>query len=339
MMSRFAALADHRRFALLLLAAGCVAASASSARGDTRDGFELSWKAPAGCPSEREVYARIRSLLGDASVNDSSISVEATVTRGRRGELHLELKVRSAALSGTRELDGSACDDLAGATAVNVVLLLHAADSPPAAAEASPIAASPDAPSAAAPTSVAPPTSDDIAPDSPRRWNVLLRLPLVGASFGLLPRPSASAGLQAGVQLERWTLSIGATAWLPQTLTAPSAASAEAVVVRAEAAVRGCRAMLGSFVVLAPCVGVSLQHIWARGAGARVTPQAASATWFAPGIGLQARAQLIERMAVITYLEVAWQSVRPRVVIDGLGGLEPLGAADVGFWLGTEWIL
>jgi hypothetical protein len=44
-------------------------------------------------------------------------------------------------------------------------------------------------------------------------------------------------------------------------------------------------------------------------------------------------------MALTAHLDVAVQTVRPRLVIDELGSLQPLGAADVGLWLGTEWIL
>lgn len=56
---------------------------------------------------------------------DTPVRADAKVSRGEDGRLHLALVVRAGNLVGTRNVDGRSCEDLAGATAVSLALLLQ----------------------------------------------------------------------------------------------------------------------------------------------------------------------------------------------------------------------
>src|SRR5213078_3096462 len=87
--------------------------------------LDLHWDAPAGCPSERYVRDRIRKLAGSARSTDAPVRAEATVTRSDDGQFHLDLAVHVGDLVGARKIDGRSCEDLAGAAAVALALLLR----------------------------------------------------------------------------------------------------------------------------------------------------------------------------------------------------------------------
>jgi len=318
---------------LLLMAAACAVVFASKARADNLD---FTWNAPPQCPSKIAVQARIRELAGDAHTSTARLRAEATVSRTARGGLHLRLVVQSDDLIGERELDGASCADLAGATAVNVVLLLQSLQ--PQNTEVM----TPSAPKQA-PTASTRPAAIEAQPPSetstPRAWRVLLRAPLASASIGLFPQPSVGVALAAGLQVEHWQLLAVGSAQLPQTLPALAAAATGARVTRAQAGVRVCRDFsLGAFG-FGPCAELAWHQVWARGEGRYVMPSAAKGALLAVGVGAQARWELAPWFGLVAYVEASWHPSRPRIVIDGLGRVEPLGAVALAISFGSEWIL
>lgn len=350
-MSPSAALAERWLQGLLLVAAVHAALVCSRVRADALDRIELTWRAPPGCPNERDVRASIRRMIGASEVGESVLRVEATVTRSARGAFHLKLVVQGEDLMGERELDGASCQALAGATAVNLVLLLQSAG-----AERSPEAAPVTIADARSSTTdgdsnVAGPGLPDAPenaeaeeahnePFSPARtWRFLLQVPSLGLSLGLLPRASLGAALSGGFVWESWRFMAGGEAWLPQRLAAMDAAAAGADVQRAAVFVRGCRGFALAGFELAPCAHLGLQLLWARGEGRYVAPQSALAPWLAVGAGVQARLEIAAWLAIFAYVDVAWQGARPRLRIADLGPVEQLGAAALSFSLGSEWIL
>jgi hypothetical protein len=303
---------------------------------------QLSWHAPAGCPGVEDVRARIRELAGDATATDTPLRAEATVVRSSIGRWQLKLIVHADELVGVRELDANACEDLAAATAVNLALLLGATP-PPMAAVAPAPAIAPDARVTSAPPprpalAARPPASAE--PDDPRRsLHALLQLPLLAASIGPLPRPSWGAALAAGIQLQQWRVFVAGGAWLRQQLTAASASDTGAHVDRIELGVRACYAFSFARFELAPCAALSLQHIWARGEGGRVSARTAQASWLGPALGAQARLALTDWFGLVAQLDAQLQTARPRIAIDGVGRVGQLGPAAFTFWVGSEWIL
>jgi hypothetical protein len=355
MTSRSAARADGRRLAALFAVLVSVRAHAQSS-----DPVELLWHAPAGCPTADEVQARIRKLAGSSNASGAPLRAEATITRIAGGRLHLKLVVRSADSVGERDIEGRTCEDLAGAAAVNLVLLLRS-DAPLPAAElgqqASPSSAadsarqnsaSADQPSRApeaARVSPQPRAAPESAPEarqaegSSRSWRGLLQLPVAALEFGPLPAPSYGLALAGGVQLERWRLLAEAHAWLPQTLPMAERLEVGAQVDRIDAGVRTCRTFPLGRLELAPCLNVSLAHIWARGTGPHVAAHTAESTWVAVGAGGQARLELTAWLNLVAGVDAQFQTPRPVISIDGIGTVGQLGTVAVRIMLGGEWIL
>jgi len=88
--------------------------------------IDLRWEAPTGCPRESEVRGRIRKLLGSRRP-DVRLRAEGTIVR-TGGRFRLELVVRVDDLVESRTIESSSCEDLAGAAAVELGLLIHSAD-------------------------------------------------------------------------------------------------------------------------------------------------------------------------------------------------------------------
>lgn len=321
----------------------------------------LTWQAPAGCSSAEDVLARVRRLTQAAQLSDRQLRVEASVVPRDAGRLHLTLMLRSGGLVGERNIDGRSCDDLAGATAVVLALLLRSAepldssdldgpDPGDGAAASSPATAfsesqsAAQAPSSAPVSNQAPPAASLRAAQpertsSPRRWHGIVQVPLVALGVGPFPRPSAGFSLAAGASFERWSLLAEASYWLEQALKSREQPAAGAKAQRVEAALRSCRAIPFGQFELAPCLRASVQHVWARGTGLHVASQTAQVTWFAAGVGVQARYHIVPWFSVFGGVDAQVETARPRLFINGVGSLGQLWPAAFTITLGSEWIL
>jgi hypothetical protein len=354
MMYRSAARVERRHSMLPLTAAVCALLVASRARGDADDRVRLSWTAPAGCPRADDVRARISELAGKTPADDASIEAEATITRTHAGRLHLTLVVHSGSSVGQRDIEANACEDLAGATAVNLALLLRSGlppmaagpeRAPPPSVDTRPPVSRAD--SAANAETVTPSEATratrpaTLAPQerSTRSWRVLARVPLVAASVGLLPSASWGAALALGVQVERWNLLLDGGAWLRQSLSASDVPDVAAHLDRMELGLRACHTFSFGALELAPCARLSLQHIWTRGAGAHITARTAQTTWLAIGVGGQTRWSISSRLGLVAAVDVQAQTARPKIMIDALGRIGQIGSLALTLFLGTEWIL
>lgn len=350
--------------ALLALVESC------SSRAQASAPVTLEWNAPAGCSGSRDVLERVRKLTNSSEFGDKQLQAEATIARGDRGRLHLKLVLHAGNLVGERDLVGRTCEDLAGATAVVLALLLRSpeplrggdlegsdarragdgnveesdasstggAGQPPPAALASP------APAPASLGEVGKPASEPAAGNSkdarlPRRWHGVVQVPLLSMGLGPLPRPSIGSLLGAGVVFERWSFLAEGGAWRRQTIRAHDQADAGASVRRIEGAARSCRAIpFGRFQV-APCLRVSLQHIWTLGTGVHVASRTAEATWLAAAVGVQARYQIVHWLRVFGGIDAHVETSRPRISIDGVGSLGQLWPVALTITVGSEWIL
>lgn len=348
------------------------------ARAQSAQPVELVWNAPAGCASAQDVLDRIRKLAGSAKSSGTPLRAEATITRRDKGGLHLKLVVHAGNLVGERNIDGTSCDDLVGATAVNLALLLNSAEplserdlsghGQPSAGdhEQAGIGTSSDASSASGSRSGDQGDQSDRAPKPPeptqasrgerqpapaaaqapadeasssRSWHGLLQVPLVSLGIGPLPRPSPGVGLAAGVLVEPWSFLAGGSAWLRQELKATDHPGLGASVDRVDASLRMCRTILFGRFQAAPCLSVSLNHIWSRGMGSHVAPRTDEATWVGAGVGAQVRLHLATWFGLIGAVDGQIEAARPRISIDGVGRIGQLWPAAVTMTLGSEWIL
>ena len=392
MTLRFVALANMMTRAtgisLALLVLTCVACSLN-AHAQSSVPIKLSWNAPPGCSSTAEVLARVRSLAGESSAMVQSLKAVATITQQEDGQFKLKLVVHSGKLVGERIILGHTCEDLAGATAINLALLLSSQEtssdnkstrsaSPPittAPASNSPSRSSLQSTSSSneqadvdSPLELNATTSPEHIDDeaasapsdaldevvepaqeperktaetaaTPRSWKGLLGLPLVSLGLGPLPNPSLGLTATGGILVGKWRVLVEGSGWLRQTYKSADQPDVGAKMDRVQAALRGCYAALSGQFEISPCVRVSVQHLWARGTGDRVTPQLARSTWIAVGAGVQARWHIASRLSLLGGLDVEFQASRPRISIDGLGSLGQLSPYAVTMFLGPEWIL
>lgn len=326
--------------------------------------LELRWEAPAGCPSERYVRDRIRKLAGSARSTDAPVRAEATVTRSDEGQFHLELVMHSGDLVGARNIDGRSCEDLAGAAAVALALLLRS--SAPLdedalagrdASDAAPAGSSGTKRSATAEESkndnqrTSQPSPTQKAESAPsdralrderartRRLHGLLRAPLGAFALGPLPRPSFGVAAAAGVSLDRFRVLVEGSVWRSQRVTASDDPGTGADVQRFAAGLEACWALLPGRFEVAPCLTFGLEHLRARGSGDHVAPRTGGILWPAAGVGLNARWRLLAWFGLFGGVNGQIEGSRPRLAIDGVGVLGQMLPASLTVTLGPEWIL
>src|SRR3954471_13879828 len=98
------------------------------ALGQPTPALTLRWSAPAGCPQQAQVSDRIRKLTGSTSATAPVLQAEGTITQTDSAHFHLKLVTRSGNLVGERNLDASSCQNLSGAAAVSIALLLRSGE-------------------------------------------------------------------------------------------------------------------------------------------------------------------------------------------------------------------
>jgi len=337
--------------------------------------LDLRWEAPAECPSERQVRDRIRKLAGSSRSTEERVRAEARITRSEDGRLHLELVVRSGDLVGTRSIDGRSCEDLAGATAVALALLLRS--SAPLSEEdlagrgesgASPGASGTDnqsgsgsdenrgsAPSSESSPGTSSPAKTESSPTKPepahppvaasgdehqsqRPSRVLIQAPLAAFAVGALPEPSVGVAAAAGASVARWRFLVEGAVWRTQRMTASDEPGVGADVGLITVGPRACWAAVQGRFELAPCLVLTVQHLWAEGSGDHIAPRSAEATWLAAGAGAQARWRLAAWFALVGRVSAQVETSRPIVAIDGVGTLGQIGPVSLTLALGPEWI-
>lgn len=306
------------------------------------DPIALSWDAPTSCPAADQVRARLQGLAGTGTASGSPLRAAATVTLRGDGSYQLRLVVQKDGLSGERVLVARSCQDLAGAAAVNLALLIeeHAplSAASTSTADTSPVAAKTPAQAAASavPALAAPP--DPAPAREPNVLRALIQGPSLSFALGPVSAPSVGFSLAAGAVLPPWHIALGGTAWLSHSY-ASTRPDTSARLDRLQGTIRLCRAFQLSGVGLAPCLSVSVEHLRAHGRGPYVRPASADATWLAAGAGLQARYRLTPWLNVLCSADLKLQTARPRISIEGIGALSQLGWFAAELSLGSEWIL
>jgi len=315
---------------------------------------ELEWNAPPECPRVEEVQERIQKLAGSLDPV-SKPKVTATVTRRVDGLFQLRLVIVADELDDERRIEGRSCNDLAGAAAVTLVLLLQSIEERPsgaasdrrgAANEAAgrPRAAGePDRSQAAAAASQAA-ADDQLAADerlqrASRQWHVVLQLPVATLGLGPLRTPSWGLAAAAGLSFEGWRLLAGATAWRKQSVSATNGfREYGGDIQRVTAELLVCRALFRARFEISPCGWLSMHHLWAQGAGAHVTARTAHATWLGVGAGAQASFSAAPWLAIFARAGAELETARPELSLQNAGTLQELRPVAATFALGTEWI-
>jgi hypothetical protein len=142
------------------------------------------------------------------------------------------------------------------------------------------------------------------------------------------------------MRYDAWRVVLAGQLSRAQTVGAPeSGENIGAELQRATGQLLTCRGWRWTDFELAPCVGLALEHVSARGFGDGVSPRVRRALWLAPGAGAVAYWYALESWAffagITGYLELS----RPLIVIQDLGQIRQLGPAAIGAAVGFEWIL
>jgi len=330
--------------------------------------MNLQWDAPPGCPQRSEVLDRIRKLAGSSLDKSEELSAEGRIAEVK-GRFWLTLLVREGLDVRKRVIASDSCADLAGAAAITVALLLGVdvgglePQSDSGALEQTPQQAAPDGrdraagerkergkqeraerPDDRAERSRARSANAGTRSGSParRRWDVVLRAPIVVADLGPLPGAILGVGLGIGMRYAVWRVLLTGHIFQEQTLTAtepPGDFGAGADVQRITGQLVTCRGWRSVQFEIAPCLGLGLEYLSARGVGEGVSPESQQAFWAALSAGGVAHWYALDYMALFVGLTGYLQLSRPRLVIEGLGEIQQLAPVAAGVLLGVEWIL
>jgi hypothetical protein len=334
--------------------------------------IDLHWEAPTGCPQENDARARILKLLGSRRP-DNDLRAEGTIVR-THGRFRLELVVRVAGLVETRTLESNSCEDLAGAAAVELGLLIHSADtagepnrtrtqpptSPPVSGPKPPNSRSegtdehpPQGTSNASPAEQASKSAKAASKtqveseakaqppsvESQRRWRALVQAPLLALGVGPLPRPTLGVGLSLGLEYAKWQLQLNAIYWKRQRVPALDFPGYGADVDRIGAAFWAGREFRFSWFALSPCLTVGLERVSARGTGRNITPSTRDSIGMTAGAGAQGRLYLASWIRLLMAVGGQVELSRPQISINGVGSVDQFAPAALLVAGGLEWIL
>jgi hypothetical protein len=334
--------------------------------------IEIHWEAPPGCPQESDVRDRIQKLLGSRR-QYSHLRADGTITRSE-ARFRLDLVVRAGDLVGTRSIESNACEDLAGAAAVELGLLIHSAEAvgkpsqlgtqpptpspvggpegsssrsdgtdahpPQGTSAASPAERSPSGAKAESKTEVESEAKEQpLKVESQRRWRALVQAPLLALSVGPLPRLTIGLGLSLGFEYAKWQWQLKAISWQRQSVPAHDFPGYGADVDRIAADFWACREFHFSWFGFSPCLTVGLERVSASGTGQNVTPSTRHAIGMTAGAGAQGRLYLASWIRLLAAVGGQVELSRPQISIDGVGSVYQFAPAALTVALGLEWIL
>jgi hypothetical protein len=273
----------------------------------------LEWRAPASCPSDAELEARITALLLGPPEGEGVLEVTAEVTE-RVGEFTLTLRSRLGDAADEKRLAAPTCDELAEATAVLLAIALApgaALPSSPRTPTAPPRRPEPvpeiDAlPVAAASFDEPPPvTSSPVVARRRVRRPMGLALRLAGGlEVGAIPRPAGAVVLGVGLLWRRARLELTGL-WLAPRRRGGVRYQLGAV------GVRGCARIFVRAVELPMCLGGEVGGVEARPIEASAVGRAIRGPLFAP-LASFGVARAWGRVALWTSVEVAPRTIWTR---------------------------
>ncbi len=347
-----------------------------TAMADPQPPIDIHWEAPPACPQESDVRDRLEKLLGSGR-HDSHLRAEGTITRiDRRFRLDLVVRVRD--LVGTRSIESNACEDLAGAAAVELGLLIHSAEatsepnrpgtqtpSLPPAPGAEPSSSRSDGTASSsrsdgteahpAPGTVARPATrvpDGAKSESKAAESEAKEQPpseksqrawhaLVQApvlELGVGPLPQPARGIGLSLGLEYANWQLQFQG-LSWQRQSISVPGYGANIDRVSAAFWGCRELRRSWFGFSPCLTVGMERVSATGTGPNIAPSTQHAMEMTAGAGFQSRIHMATWLSLFAAVGGQIELSRPQISVNGLGSVYQFAPAAFVAALGLEWIL
>lgn len=293
-----------------VLAAPSPSAAQTRARARARAPADLSWDAPAECPSIADVRPRIDSLEREAA----KLSVRGRIEhRGDHYTLNLDVTTRGE--SGSRTLEDASCSALVDAAMVVLELSL--------------------APKEDVPKQDPTPPREPVPEPAPRA--TLPRL-TIGAALtgdvGTLSRPALGVLGSGALRLHRHVgVEILATYLPPVTTTAGSVGVSVQTVA---ASALGCYLTEDAPLVFGACAGITLGGAFGAGEGARNGSTSGSGWLVAPLIASHVQLHVAGPLGITLGLTAALPIERPRFVMTGVGALHEVGRITGSAYLGPS---
>jgi hypothetical protein len=296
-----------------------------------RPELTLDWHAPAECPAEAELAARVGDLRGDrdATVSRARLDVRAFVTLELDGRFRAELRLVQSGSERVRVLEAPTCRGLAEASAAVIALAMspEAAGAEPHAADAGPELAGPtsaprseEAPAAApsrADRTPAPPAA--VGPRAPHVWGIETAAG-VATDFGAAANTPALGASAVGRVRYGEVLSFGLRlSFFPARASAlPGEPNQGVSVYLLAGAPLACAAPFRLPVELGACVELELGYLHAQGFGPPIHP-AKHAYWVAPGGGLTAAFPRTGRLRSRLSADALFPTKRTEFVLHDIG--------------------
>lgn len=307
----------HRYWALAVLLGAWLATTGVFAQPIERGNLRLVWRAPPGCPTDREALARVEALLGArvTEILSEPMAARATVSVIGDGRYELMLETFQGEQRFTRSMQAASCAELTDAGALVLALAIDptlterralaeasagtVAPPPPDGAESTTGTTAEAAPVATTEQAKTPPPVLRLTPSAPptkakqaEGAGSGVRILVLGAAtldFGSIATAAVGPSLGVAIQWRRVEASLGAL-WLPprRSYAAPGKGGD---ITLAAGHLRGCYLPLRGEWQLLGCGTFELGVIQGEGAGTvdRFDP---SAAWIAPGALISGRRQL-----------------------------------------------
>ncbi len=307
----------------------------------------LSWQAPASCPDEQALKARVERLLGDAPLELRNFEARASVTEDGDGGFTLSLWIRTAAGEGMRSVRADACEDLLGVAAFGIALALNPelrasvdgiAEPAPVAPAPPPIAKPPDAGRETRARELLPDASRRGAPQSGIRTQAPdgYRLGVeLRTDFALLPRAAPGVGVWFDtLALDHLRIGFVANLFVPQVSWRSDGSGGRFSLWSADA--HGCYTTSGR-IALGLCAAMRLAVIGAE--GRNVAPRLdQQSTIYAPGVSALGLFSVTRALGVRVALDGFAPLTHDQFVVNS-GPVHAVPWAFVEIAVGTELVI
>jgi hypothetical protein len=234
-----------------------------SSRAEPVRSFELTWRAPSGCPTSAEVEREITRLIGDASRNRATVRASAEVTHSGE-DWRVQIRIRDGDYTSERSFDGASCRAVTKVASLIIALAIEPN------AGAAPELTAPLPPEKPEPPPVA--ATSRPAGEAPRR-GFFAAGPVV--ELRLLPHVGFGFELGGGIRWPALSLELRAGALLPQDASV-AATDAGGRFFQFSAGIRACARIVPRGPEIFACATGLLDIVTADGYGV-TAPSAATA--------------------------------------------------------------
>ena len=286
---------SSRPFARTLLVALASLVFTGAARAETQSAVDIVWRAPASCPSQRELESAVASTIGARATRREPIHADLDVWQSEAGGWKANLALSSAGQVTRRQVSGDTCQAVASAVAIviGVAAIDDRVSAPDVASNPAPVETSPVAPASAGSSAPTPPSATP-PPRPPRVGSAARPLgplptesvpsgrgrsrrpPLeLGASavldIGSLPDATPGIELFLGVRPGYWRFEVVGTYLAEEPGRLPSAPGEGANLSQVDVGARACTAWGNGRLEAGPCIAARVAWMLASGVGPNPT--------------------------------------------------------------------